>query len=67
MILNQSQPCNLLAEKLRGEALAMLRENQVSMEVGSGKNSILCQVSSQTAPSAEAGQDGGHNDSSLLI
>jgi len=51
-VKDQSQPCNLLAEKLRGEALAMLRENQVS---------------SQTAPAAEASQDGGHNDSSLLI
>ena len=66
MILNQSQPCNLLAEKLRGEALAMLRENQVGRKVKFTK-AILCQVSSQTAPSAEAGQDGGHNDSSLLI
>ena len=27
--MNQTQPCNLLAEKLRGEALALLRENQV--------------------------------------
>merc|ERR550534_2261778 len=51
-VKDQSQPCNLLAEKLRGEALAMLRENQVS---------------AQTAPSAEACQDGGHNDSSLII
>jgi len=51
-VKDQTQPCNLLAEKLRVEALALLRENQVS---------------SQTAPSAEASQDGGHNDSSLLI
>ena len=28
---------------------------------------IYDQVSSQTAPSAEASGDGGHNDSSLLI
>jgi len=49
---DQTQPCNLLAEKLRGEALAKLRENQVSCE---------------TAPSAEASQEGGHNDSSLII
>jgi len=49
---DQSQPSNILADRLRGEALAALRDHQT-------------QVSTETAPSAESTD--GHNDSSLII
>merc|ERR1712226_67276 len=48
-----SQPSCILADRMRGEALAALRDQQQN------------QVSMITAPSAEARD--GHNDSSLLI